>query len=77
MLFIAFEDLKTLAKTSFSGYYASHPLLAVPAILESQRCVIFRYPVFLAIPFQTENRIADIPCMLATTYYNVYMWNYV
>ena len=37
MLVIAFEDLKKPVETSFSGYCASHPPLALPENLESRR----------------------------------------
>ena len=38
MLVIAFEDLKKPVETSYSGYCASHPPLALPENLESRRC---------------------------------------
>ena len=37
MLVIAFEDLKKPVETSYSGYCASHPPLALPENLESRR----------------------------------------
>ena len=37
MLVIAFEDLEKPVETSYSGYCASHPPLALPENLESRR----------------------------------------
>ena len=43
MLVIAFEDLKKPVETSYSGYCASHPPLALPENLESRRGDIGKY----------------------------------
>ena len=67
MLVIAFEDLKKSVETSYSGYCASHPPLALPENLESRRYREVWFPdTLFFLPFRHTLQVDKIPVFIRT-----------